>query len=86
MDNQDYIVLRNTKKEDEYSAAHDLDNKVDELQEKLDAKDKELEALRGFAQDYLDDLINDCSYRDAAKEAGFQAYIDRLKAILTADK
>jgi hypothetical protein len=49
MDNQNYIILRNSNKGDAYSASHDLDDKVDALQAKLDEKDKELEALRGFA-------------------------------------
>jgi len=52
---------------------------INEQQAKLDAKDKELAALREYATDYFDDLINDTSYRSAEKEIAYQSYVARLK-------
>jgi hypothetical protein len=64
MDNQNYIVLRNSKKDDAYSAAHDLDNKVDDLQAKLDDKDMYIQTLEEQIQTLK---INDPALRRYAK-------------------
>jgi hypothetical protein len=52
------------------------------LQAKLDAQAEELAALREYATDYLDDLINDTSYRSPGKEIAYQSYVARLKFLI----
>jgi len=52
------------------------------MQANLDAQAEELAALREYATDYLDDLINDTSYRSPEKEIAYQSYVASLKFLI----